>query len=74
MGHTKLTPSQSKLLTNSPLYANQNDVLSLQKMIRGDQRHVQKIYSAGKLYGPVSQEDQLEAIQYAYGIRGVIPK
>lgn len=74
MAHTNLKPTQSKLLTSGPIYANQNDLLAMENRIKGDQRHLQTVFKSGKLFGPMSEADQLDAIQYAFGIRGIIPE
>lgn len=74
MAHTNLTPSQSKLINDGPVYANQNDLLSMENLIKGDQRHLQKIFASGKLYGPMDPAAQVKAVEYAYGIRAVMKK
>ena len=74
MAHTNVKPPQSKLLSAPGLFANQNDLLAMQKLIKGDQLHLQKIFATGKLYGPMDAEAQVKAVEYAYGIRTIIPK
>lgn len=74
MAHTNLKPSQSKLLNSGPVYANQNDLLSTEKLIKGNQQHLQAIFNTGKLYGPMDRAAQVKAIEYAYGIKAVSKK
>jgi hypothetical protein len=74
MAHTNIQPPQSKLLSAPGLFANQSDLLAMQNRIKGDQRHLQMVLKGGKLFGPMTQEQQIEAVQYAYGIRGIIKK
>jgi hypothetical protein len=75
MAHTNIKPSQSKLIhSKDPVYANQNDLLAMQNRIKGDQEHLQAIFDTGKLYGPMDRAAQVKAVEYAYGIRGVIKK
>jgi len=57
-----------------PINANQNDLLAAKNLIRGDQRHLQAIFKTGKLYGPMSPEAQVKAIEYAYGIKTITKK
>lgn len=54
---------------DAPLATNQNDKLALQGLIRDDQRHVQMILATGKLYGPMTPEAQIKAVEYAYNIK-----
>lgn len=66
---TKLGPPQSKLLNAVGLYANQNDLLCTQKQILSSRRHLQMILASGKLYGPMTEAQQIEAVEYAYGVK-----
>lgn len=69
MAHTNIKPPQSKLLTEGVAYANQNDLLAMQNRIKGDQRHLQTVFRSGKLFGPMSEAEQLKAIRYAFGLQ-----
>jgi len=60
----------------SPLAATQKglmtayiDQLARKGSVKADQRHVQKILESGRLYGPMTHEAQLKAVEYAYGIK-----
>jgi len=57
-----------------PINANQNDLLAMQNLIRGDQEHLQRIFNGRKLYGPMTEAEQIDALQYAFGLRGIIRK
>lgn len=69
MAFTNVKPPQSKLLSESGFYANQNDLLAMQNRIKGDQRHLQTVFRSGKLFGPMTETEQLKAIRYAFGIQ-----
>lgn len=69
MAFTNIQPPQSKLLSEGGFYANQNDLLAMQNRIRGDQRHLQTVFRSGKLFGPMSEAEQLSAIRYAFGMQ-----
>lgn len=56
-------------LAHTPLLGKQNDQLARQGAIKDDQRHVRSILESGKLYGPLSPEAQIKAVEYAYGIK-----
>lgn len=44
------------------------------QMIRSSKMLVKAILKTGKLHGPMSEEDQVRAIGYAYGMDVVIPE
>jgi hypothetical protein len=56
-------------LVQAPLPTKQNDQLARQGMVKDDQRHVRSVLATGKLYGPLSPEAQIKAVEYAYGIK-----
>lgn len=68
MAHTNVKPPQSKLLSAPGLFANQNDLLAMQNRIKGDQRHLQMVLKSRKLYGPMTEQEQIAAVKYAFGI------
>jgi len=59
----------SAMITNqTPINANQNDLNALRALIRSDQLHLRQILATRKLYGPMTPEAQIEAVEYAYGV------
>ena len=54
--------------SQAPLTTNQNDLNALRALIRSDQLHLRQILATRKLYGPMTTEAQIEAVEYAHGV------
>lgn len=53
----------------SALPTHHSDQLARQGLIKDNQYHVQRVLATGRLYGPMTPEAQLKAVEYAYGIK-----
>lgn len=54
---------------HTPLAILHADQMARQSTIKDDKRHVRSVLESGKLYGPLSPEAQIKAVEYAYGIK-----
>ena len=64
-----ISPPKSKLLSDTKPYSKQADVLFRSKMLLSARRHLQMILESGKLYGPMTEAQQIEAVEFAYGVK-----
>lgn len=55
--------------SQAPLTTNQNDQIALRSMILRDRNHVARLLIKGRMYSPLTAEQQVEAIEYAYDIQ-----
>jgi len=54
--------------SQAPLAINKNDQIALGTTILRDRKHVARLLIVGKMYGPMTAKQQVEAIEYAYDV------
>lgn len=61
----------SKLM-EGPSYTDQAFVKMRDDCVRGSRKLAAAVLRTGKMYGPMSEAKQIEAIEYAYGVKAVL--
>jgi hypothetical protein len=65
----------SAMVTNQvPINANQNDLNAIAGLIKRDRNHVARLLIKGRMYRPMTLEEQVAAIEYAYDIQSTEKK